>query len=81
MLSVVVNLSVDGCSQDNLRLFATGGIFHDHWGMVLASFSYFLRNCSILYAKLMAICESLEFATQHGYYVLKVKFDSTIVDS
>ena len=49
--------------------------------MVLAYFSYFLRNGSILYAKLMAICESLEFATQHGYYVLKVKFDSTIVDS
>lgn len=49
--------------------------------MVLAAFSSFLGHKPILYAKLMAVCECLELATQFGYSMLEVESDSATLVS
>ena len=51
----VMKFTVDGCSWGDLGLFTVGGILHD--------FGYFLEHQSIIYAKLMAVCEGLKLAT------------------
>ena len=72
---------MDGCSRGNPGIAATGGILRDHQGDVLAAFGSFLGCQLILYAKLVAICEGLELATQLGYFALEVESDSAAVVS
>ena len=45
----------------------------------MVAFRSFLGCQLIIYAKLVAICEGLELATQLGYFALEVESDSTTV--
>lgn len=69
---------MDGYSKGNS---VTGGILHDHWSVVLAAFGSLLGHQYILFAKLIIVCENLNFAIQLGYFEIKAKFDSTTVIS
>lgn len=44
----VVKLTMDGCSKDNPRVAASGGIFCDHRGTVLVAFRSFL-GCQLIF--------------------------------
>lgn len=69
---------MDGCSKGNPD---TGGILHNHWSVVLATFGSLLGHQHILFAKLIIVCENLNFAIQLGYYEIKAKLDSTTIIS